>query len=112
MNPEMKAKWVAALKSGSYKQGRERLRSKDTYCCLGVFCDISGKGKWEGNEFGQYIYRLNSPDKRGYRELIHYLTSSFCNEYGIDEDKTRDLAMMNDRGSSFEDIAEKIEREF
>lgn len=35
-------KWVAALRSGEYDQGIGRLRShNDTYCRLGVLCDIS-----------------------------------------------------------------------
>jgi hypothetical protein len=42
-------KWVAALRSGEYEQGRERLHSLDrsdpdnekhTYCCLGVACEV------------------------------------------------------------------------
>ena len=36
LNPEAKAKWVAALRSGKYKQGHGRLRDGDTFCCLGV----------------------------------------------------------------------------
>lgn len=36
-------KWVAALRSGEYKQGRTQLKWGDTYCCLGVLCEISGK---------------------------------------------------------------------
>lgn len=42
MSPELKAKWVAALRSGEYKQGREVLRNGDQFCCLGVLCDIIG----------------------------------------------------------------------
>lgn len=33
-------KWVAALRSGEYKQVRERLRGSDGFCCLGVACDL------------------------------------------------------------------------
>lgn len=36
-------KWVKALRSGKYKQGRRRLKSLDnSYCCLGVLCEIMG----------------------------------------------------------------------
>ena len=46
MNKEVKKIWLAALKSGEYKQGKGRLRrdrsgEQDTYCCLGVLCDLS-----------------------------------------------------------------------
>lgn len=37
MNPEAKEKWLTALRSGHYAQGRVVLRSEnDRYCCLGV----------------------------------------------------------------------------
>ena len=42
MNPEVKTKWLEALRSGKYKQGTGKLRSTDdTFCCLGVLCDIA-----------------------------------------------------------------------
>lgn len=44
MTPELKAKWIAALRSGEYKQTRGRLlrnwRGEDRFCCLGVLCEI------------------------------------------------------------------------
>lgn len=46
MDKEIKAKWVEALRSGKYKQGRLALRpTEDSFCCLGVLCDILGE-KW------------------------------------------------------------------
>lgn len=41
---EVAKKWVAALRSGTYKQGRLKLRDReDNYCCLGVLCDLAVK---------------------------------------------------------------------
>ncbi len=40
MNPEVKQKWIGALRSGKYEQGTEKLRSVSGYCCLGVLCDL------------------------------------------------------------------------
>ena len=40
MNNELRNLWVEALRSGKYKQGKGRLRDGDTYCCLGVLCDL------------------------------------------------------------------------
>jgi len=41
MKKNIAMKWVKALESGDYKQGRERLRSKSNkFCCLGVLCNI------------------------------------------------------------------------
>lgn len=35
-----KKKWVAALRSGKYKQGQKALLKDDKFCCLGVACAI------------------------------------------------------------------------
>lgn len=40
MNAEIKQRWVDALKSGKYEQGRLDLRKGDKWCCLGVLCDV------------------------------------------------------------------------
>lgn len=53
MKPEIKEKWVKALRSGKYVQGYGRLRTEnDQFCCLGVLCDLAAKegvGKWDGH---------------------------------------------------------------
>jgi hypothetical protein len=58
MNPEIKARWVAALRSGEYKQGKGNLRisdhrlSDDVFCCLGVLCDLAVKAELPGLDVG------------------------------------------------------------
>lgn len=67
MNTELIEKWVEALRSGDYKQGRQALRNKyNEYCCLGVLCDISKKHleiDWEpediDDDFEIYIMEKN-----------------------------------------------------
>ena len=60
MNPEIKKRWVEALRSGLYRQGHHTLRKfedgvpKD--CCLGVLCDLyrqehPKESGWEDNSF-------------------------------------------------------------
>lgn len=60
MKPEVKAAWVAALRSGKYSQAKERLRLVDNngsclgVCCLGVLSDLAvnaGIGDWDGEAF-------------------------------------------------------------
>lgn len=46
MNPEVKARWLAALTSGEYTQGRDLLAREVApgvfrYCCLGVLCELA-----------------------------------------------------------------------
>lgn len=43
IDPDVKAKWVAALRSGEYRQGKKMLKTPEgSYCCLGVYCAITG----------------------------------------------------------------------
>jgi hypothetical protein len=42
MDPEIKTRWVEALRSGRYEQGRKALRFQGEYCCLGVLCALEG----------------------------------------------------------------------
>lgn len=43
MDKELKAKWVAALRSGQYKQGKGKLLANDgAMCCLGVLEAVCG----------------------------------------------------------------------
>lgn len=42
MEPKLKAKWVKALCSGKYKQGKGYLKRKGRYCCLGVLGELCG----------------------------------------------------------------------
>ena len=48
MKKDVMQKWVKALRSGKYKQATEQLKDGNSYCCLGVLCDISKQGKWYG----------------------------------------------------------------
>ena len=45
MNKAIARRWVRALRSGKYKQGRSYLKQKTAkgdlrYCCLGVLCEL------------------------------------------------------------------------
>src|SRR3954466_4218538 len=59
LRPEVKEKWVAALRSGEYKQGRSYLHSQnpdgeDRFCCLGVLCELAvQEGRVAVNQEGQ-----------------------------------------------------------
>lgn len=43
MNEEIKAQWLAALRSDKYEQGMGYLKINGKYCCLGVLCDLAKK---------------------------------------------------------------------
>lgn len=48
-------KWIAALRSGRYQQGRNALRRRTgegvAYCCLGVACDLYDSTKWDNEVY-------------------------------------------------------------
>ena len=106
---EHRQEWVAALRSGNYKQTQGILRRDDGYCCLGVACEISGLAEWKevsGDSETFYIY-LDKNDR---------LPSEVSSYYGIrryygDYEREKSLTLANDRGDSFDDIANIIEQE-
>jgi hypothetical protein len=44
MNPEIKTKWIEALRSGKYRQVMGVLKRGQGYCCLGVLREIVRPG--------------------------------------------------------------------
>lgn len=95
---EFAEKWVAALRSGEYKQGSFGLYrpSNCSYCCLGVACVLAGQSP--ENIIRQWIDKPISgiPD-----ELIGN---------GGNNDLVHDLSEMNDHdGKTFPEIADWIE---
>jgi hypothetical protein len=51
---ELQTKWIEALESGEYRQGRSYLVRKGAYCCLGVLCEIAGLERVE-NPDGEFF---------------------------------------------------------
>lgn len=105
MNKELKQKWVEALRSGKYKQGKEALRRcepEESFCCLGVLCDIVDPHNWELVDLGD-IYTHKG--KSGYPDR------EIARSVGLDDQFITNLAMANDNGKSFEQIAARIEAE-
>lgn len=45
----MKQRWVSALRSGEYEQGRGTFRQDNKYCCLGVLAEIDGQLEENGS---------------------------------------------------------------
>lgn len=107
MDPELKKRWVEALRSGEYEQGTGHLRTKDEkFCCLGVLGDVAGYD-WEESP-GPYL--LNAKGSKSGGLLPAVLNA----ELGIPSDIEIQLSNMNDgaegyRPSTFEEIADYIE---
>lgn len=98
MNPFTKEKWVSALRSGEYKQGRGQLKRGCRYDTLGVLLEeaapefLSDDGYCDSN-------RTTLPD-------------DLATLWGITESEQDTLVIMNDsQMRSFAYIADHIERE-
>jgi hypothetical protein len=105
MNPEVKQKWVAALRSGNYEQGKNYLKTfNGKFCCLGVLCDILPDPGWHEVEEddGQLGF------KTGRLELA-VLSDARKAEVGLSDVQTSLLMHMNDTGEDFNTIANHIE---
>jgi hypothetical protein len=136
LDPEKKALWVAALRSGEYEQGDGALKSVAdshdvTYCCLGVACEISGVGEWTdsdgvsmdglsikyrsgtlASESGTYWDESWSSLTAG---VVRWLTGESDNDVGdflveYEGEKVY-LSALNDRGVPFDVIADLIEEQ-
>lgn len=104
MKKEIADKWCAALRSGEYKQSIGRLRRAEGYCCLGVLSDLSKQGEWnKSNDYG-------SPGDWRTGELnIAVMNWSGIRTSGACVKNTY-LSTMNDKGKTFEEIADVIEK--
>jgi hypothetical protein len=107
MNPQIKQKWVSALRSGDYQQTQEHLHDKNGFCCLGVLCDLYGKEhnvEWNlANMPGYYAFQ-------GRETVLPLSVIEWAGVIGIDPLIGKvSLAELNDKGSTFEQIADLIE---
>jgi|GEM_PF-863083 len=111
LNPNAQ-KWVDALRSGKYKQGKHRLRTGDTFCCLGVACDVlkkEAKLRWLKRNAGQddEAYVIGGKDADLPLSVMQLLGIKTANG-SLPQQET--LAGFNDyRNATFQQIADLIE---
>ena len=126
MNTEIQAQWVAALRSGEYRQGKSQLRgADDTFCCLGVLCDLAVKAGVEINVHAPDDEYGSGNDSYRYGNSESYLPVAVREWAGIEhedpiigtatrsyQDRTagRTAATYNDGGKTFAEIADLIEQ--
>ena len=133
MNPEIKAKWVAALRSGQYQQGKGYLKRWDadaltpSHCCLGVLCEIAkaegvdiSESKLDNGAVGLAAYAMFGKDSQTLPLVVqHWAGLGSTNPYIPYDHNDRamwTLAELNDGGGdpdaeehTFTDIADLIE---
>lgn len=116
MNPEVKAKWIAALRSEKYPQTTELLRDCQGYCCLGVLTDLYlqernedwGQDVIEGVTYYHFDYdgnNLSAP-------VIKWSGLDSCDPDVVYEEDLKTLTYLNDdQRLNFKEIAKIIEEQ-
>jgi len=127
MNKRIKELWIAALRSGSYKQGQKRLRWDEedgpTFCCLGVLCEIAVDEsicyrfedgyKVDAGEPGEHYTLSTSYLPEAVQEWAGLDNSdpdlALDEKYSDGSSRLTTLASLNDGGRTFDEIADLIE---
>ena len=112
MNPQIKQKWVSALRSGGYQQTKGRLHDEDGFCCLGVLCDLYLKEnqlEWEPSTHYNNVYMFQDMVGCLPVSVKEWADLEYCNPRV--DDQTDSLIGLNDSGSTFEQIADVIEEQ-
>lgn len=131
MNPEIKQRWLTALRSGKYKQGIGRLKTRQDagpvrHCCLGVLCDLAVEAGVVGNTLR--LRMINGAEELTWRYgeegEVNYLppevekwaglarsTAIFAPVIGEEGTVPTALSSLNDSGTTFEEIANLIEEQ-
>lgn len=114
---EIKTKWLEALRSDKYEQGRSSLCNKDgrtTYCCLGVLCDLIDPNGWQNSNLGS-IHWHEHYGEPNYQYFPAEVAQALCQDTVAGPVQNR-LMRMNDvpdpvthETKSFTDIAKWIE---
>ena len=108
MDKEVKEKWLKALRSGEYAQGKGALCAKHpiegiVHCCLGVLCEVQGAKRIK--HMGQTMLEYNGHFSGGY--------PTPALQAGLANFAMAELVRMNDSGRySFADIADHIEKNY
>lgn len=107
-------RWVEALRSGDFDQATGSLRDVDSFCCLGVACELyrreAKKGRWkEDPEIGTRYFHDESGDFAD--DVLPVLVQRWlglrCND-GAYSGGEHSLAELNDNGHPFDYIADVI----
>lgn len=109
MTPELKQRWVEALRSDSYQQAQKTLHDQDLrgFCCLGVLCDTVNPEGWTGPQRDWWYYAAGDEEGTSFADLCdlhqHLL--------GLSQAHIEILIEMNDNERrSFPQIADWIEK--
>jgi hypothetical protein len=107
--------WVAALRSGDYKQIAHFLSRNNKFCCVGVACELAIANKVN-------VQRNSVRSIDGRHITVGYgienctcgvnFPQELCDWLGLNKTILSRYADLNDNGMSFADIADAIEKAY
>jgi len=111
MDENIKADWATNLREAGLKQGRLRLYSKenDSFCCLGVLCEMARAEGVVTLKDGTYISK-NSKRCQTYLPKSVQEWAGLTNRNPLPSGHDLTLARLNDHGKTFPEIADIIEK--
>ncbi len=110
MDPNIKAKWVEALRSGEYKQGIGLLRDCDGgFCCLGVLCHVIDPTKWT-EEMSESLDYEPILEGYSYDKCESMLPLELAHALELDDYQDILISMNDKQRLPFTDIADYIEK--
>lgn len=117
MDAQIKARWIAALNSGEYKQGIGTLNSGGKFCCLGVLCEVL-------KEELELQVSTSEDSLVTYNDSTNFLPVAVKNYAGLtvagalkrnvsfDKSTHGTLVSLNDNDMPFSEIAKVIDEQF
>lgn len=121
LTDETREKWVAALRSGEYVQGRNQLRdlrppkagwTTRGFCCLGVLVDATHPELWVEDDRAHEKGRFGLLDSQNGIDGMQFctLTNQLSDALGLSSSDINDCIFANDAKTwSFERIADWLE---
>lgn len=127
MKKNIAKKWIKALRSGKYKQGKSWLKQynskgQEQYCCLGVLCELYNESMKKNHKKSlqtrsidgvetNFVYFGNQSE--GLPKVVRQwagVKTSLGDFYNNNDYDSLCLADLNDCGSKFTTIANIIEK--
>jgi hypothetical protein len=110
LNRDFIFKWISAMTGGDYEQGQKYLRpTTETYCCLGVACDLYDPNGWVAAEEGEieWGYAVDVETEEEERSDTG-LPRKVLDHIGLTKEQESMLMELNDEGASFVAIANML----
>jgi hypothetical protein len=108
MKARIKEMWLAALRSGQYKQAQNTLSDGKGFCCLGVLCNIHALET--GTPWRQFKKAVE-PCYMGSKTFLPVTVQKWAGLNGTDPSAGGVLlSQRNDIGDTFKQISKLIEK--